>query len=83
MSQLIPSDLGTAMPRMGTLRMSRKLLIIEDEEPLCQVYSAALCQADPCLEVVLAYNGEGHRSGPAGTTPLGDPGPCSPWNLWD
>ena len=38
--------------------MPKKLLIIEDEKPLCQVYSAALCQAHPGLEVVLAYNGE-------------------------
>ena len=45
------------MPRVNTQRMS-KILIIEDEKPLCQVYSAALCQADPRLEVVLAYNGE-------------------------
>ena len=58
MSQLISSDLGVAMRRVDTQRMSNKLLIIEDEKPLCQVYSAALCQADPCLEVVLAYNGE-------------------------
>ena len=46
------------MPRVDTQRMSKKLLIIEDEKPCAQVYSAALCQADPCLEVVLAYNGE-------------------------
>jgi len=58
MSQPIPSDFGTAMPGMGTLRVSKKVLIIEGEKPLCQMYSAALCQADPRLEVVLAYNGE-------------------------
>ncbi len=51
MSQLISSD-------WGLQRMSKKLLIIEDEKPLCQVYSAALCQADPCLEVVLAHSSE-------------------------
>jgi len=45
------------MPRLNTQRML-KILIIEDEKPVCQVYSAALCQADPRLEVVLAYNGE-------------------------
>ncbi len=45
------------MPRVNTQRML-KILIIEDEKPVCQVYSAALCQADPRLEVVLAYNGE-------------------------
>ncbi len=58
MSQLISNDLVTATPRVGTQRTSKKLLIIEDEKPLCQVYSAALCQSDPRLEVVLAYNGE-------------------------
>ena len=58
MSQLTSGDMETAIPKVGTQRMSKKLLIIEDEKPLCQVYSAALCQADPSLEVVLAYNGE-------------------------
>ena len=58
MTQLISSDLGAAMPRVDTQRMSKRILIIEDEKPCAQVYSAALCQADPCLEVVLAYNGE-------------------------
>ena len=58
MAQLISSDLGTAMPRADTQRLPKKLLIIEDEKPLCQVYSAALCQSHPRLEVVLAYNGE-------------------------
>ena len=46
------------MPRLDTQRMTKKVLIIEDEEPLRQMYSAALCQADPRLEVVLSYNGE-------------------------
>ncbi len=45
------------MPRVNTQRML-KILIIEDEKPVCQVYSAGLRQADPRLEVVLAYNGE-------------------------
>ena len=58
MSQPIPSDPGTAMPRMGTQRMSKKVLIIEDEKSLRQMYSAALCQADPRLEVVLAHSSE-------------------------
>ena len=57
-SHNLPSDLGTAMPKLDTQRMTKKVLIIEDEEPLCQMYSAALCQADPRLEVVLSYNGE-------------------------
>ena len=34
-----------------------KILIIEDSQPLCQVYSAALCHANPQYEAVLAYNG--------------------------
>ena len=35
-----------------------KILIIEDESPICQVYSAALCLANPSYEIYLAYNGE-------------------------
>ena len=58
MSQLTSGDMATAIPKVDSQRMSKKLLIIEDEKPLCQVYSAALCQSHPYLEVVLAYNGE-------------------------
>ena len=35
-----------------------KILIIEDELPICQIYSAALCQAKPHYIVTLAYTGE-------------------------
>ncbi len=58
MSQLISSDLATAMAGVDTQRMLKKLLIIADEKHLCQLYSAALYQADSRFEVVLAYNGE-------------------------
>ena len=35
-----------------------KILIIEDEMPLCQIYGAALCHADPGHELLLTSTGE-------------------------
>ena len=57
MIQLISNSLNTEGPSTDTEHVS-KILIIEDELPICQIYSAALCQANPHYDVTLAYTGE-------------------------
>ncbi len=50
MTQLLSNGLNTESPSTDTEHMS-KILIIEDELPICQIYSAALCQANPHYNV--------------------------------
>ena len=57
MIQPLSSSLNTESLSTDTKHMS-KILIIEDELPICQIYSAGLCQANPHYNVTRAYTCE-------------------------
>ena len=57
MTQLISRNYDTDDPSVDTDHLV-KILIIEDQWPICQMYSTALCQANPYYDISFAYTGE-------------------------
>ncbi len=57
MTQLTSRSYDTDDPSVDTDHLV-KILIIEDQWPICQMYSATLCQANPYYDISFAYTGE-------------------------
>ena len=57
MERLRSNSFKTEGPSTDTEHVS-KILIIEDQWPICQMYAAALCLTNPHYDVTLAYTGE-------------------------